>query len=344
MKIMFLDKKSGQAKLSPETLEDLWHLENIFSIGDRIGSRTLRTVKIGTKEDKAPVFIAVDIEDIEFSKDVNRLRLRGKIVETNNEELIQLGRYHSLDVVPGTILKVLNKNWKPFQIKRLKEAEKESKKPKIRIVVLDEEKALTAIVRGYGVDMGPEFYNRASKKEGDYQSSVGKYFSEIMDYIKKSEEKTVVAGPGFTKDNFKEYVKRKEPELLKRLVFENCSYAEINGINELLKKGVIEKISGEERLEKEAKLLDELIMHIHKDDGLATYGLEHVKKAAEYSAIKSLLIMDELVRTSDDADYILDLADKSKADVIIFSKESDTGLTLKGLGKIAAILRFQIEI
>ena len=66
MKITHFSRKTGEAKITAETLEDLWHLENILSIGDKVGSRTLRTVKVGTKEEKKPVFIAIYIEEIKF--------------------------------------------------------------------------------------------------------------------------------------------------------------------------------------------------------------------------------------------------------------------------------------
>ena len=43
------------------------------------------------------------------------------------------------------------------------------------------------------------------------------------------------------------------------------------------------------------------------------------------------------------AEDIVELADKNKAEIVIFSSEGDAGLKLKGFGKIAALLKFKIR-
>ena len=164
MKILKFDKKLGELKLIVENLEDIWHVERILSEGDEVESDTIRTVKVGTKEEKKPMHIAIKVEQIEFSKSLNRLRLLGKIVRGSPEEFIQMGKYHTLDVEIGTKLMII-KEWKNYQIKRIEQAEKETKKPRLRIIVLDEEHALTAVVRGFGIEYGFEMENEARKRD-----------------------------------------------------------------------------------------------------------------------------------------------------------------------------------
>ena len=153
----------------------------------------------------------------------------------------------------------------------------------------------------------------------------------------------MIAGPGFTKENLKKFISQKYPDLLKRIVWESCSYAERSGVNELLKRGAIEAIAGEERIEREMKLVEELITQIHKDSGLAAYGFAEVKKAVDAFAVKQLLILDEYLRTDKDAEAVVENADQTKADIIIISSEEDPGMKLKGLGKIAALLKFRLR-
>ncbi len=340
MKILFFDKKQGITKVLVETLEDLWHLENILEKGDNISSDTMRTVKFGDKEEKKPVFITISLEEIEFSKSVNRLRLRGKIISGKPEDFIQLGRYHTLDVQKKDKIKI-QKQWKSFQIKRLKEAEKEGKKPLIKIIAMDEEKAVTATLRGYGVEYGPEIRNIGSKKSKDYEKQTQDYYSNLLKYLEKTKEKIVLAGPGFTKENFRDFVEKKDPELKKRLILENCSYAERSGINELFKKGSIERIIGEQRVEKEQQLIEKFIQELNKE-GLVVYGLKEVSPAVNTGAIKTLLVLDELLRTNKEIQDIVENAEKLKSELVIFSKEGDPGFKLNGFGGIAAFLRFKI--
>ena len=342
MRITHFDQKLGEMKVQVDTLDDLWHLEKVLREGDRVEAHTFRTYKVGTKEEKKPVTIRVRAERIEFSKTVNRLRVLCPIEWGTPEEYVQLGKHHTIEVAAGDKIKII-KEWKGHEVKRLREAEKESKRPKLRIIVMDDEKALTAMLRAFGVEYGPEFYSSGSKRGEDYEKKQLEYFGNIMTEVERHPEKFVIAGPGFTKDNLKAFITKRKPELLKRIVFESVSYAERSGVNELFNKGIIEKTMGEERFEKEMKLMEELIIEIHKDSGRAAYGINEVRKAAEASAIGKLLVLDEYLRTDKAAEDVVELADRNKADVVIFSSEGDAGMKLKGLGKIAALLRFRMR-
>ena len=52
MKLIRLDNKTGEAKIAIDTVDDLWHLEKILSTGDRVTAHSMRSVRIGTKEEK----------------------------------------------------------------------------------------------------------------------------------------------------------------------------------------------------------------------------------------------------------------------------------------------------
>ncbi len=342
MKIAHFDRQTGEMKIKVDTLDDLWHLEKVLVSGNEVEAHSLRTYKLGGKEEKKHVKIKIKAERIEFAKTANRLRILGPIIGGSPEEFIQLGRYHTIEVAEGDQIKV-TKQWKAHEINRLKDAEKESKKPKVRMIVLDDEKALTAMLRTYGVEYGSEFRSGGSKKDEQHEKKKLEYFGNIMAEIERYPEKFIIAGPGFTKDNLKSFIANRKPELLSRIIFESVSYAERNGIDELFKRGIIERIMGEERFEKEMKLAEELVTEIYKDKGNAVYGIVEVRKAADAFAIDKLLVLDEYLRNDKDAEAVVELADKNKAEVVIFSSEGDAGAKLKGFGKIAALLRFKIR-
>lgn len=343
MRITHFDRKLGEMKLHLETLEDLWHLERVLRTGDRVESRTLRSVRFGDgKEEKKPVRILLEVETIEFTEFANRLRVNGKIVSGSPEEFVQMGRYHTFDLEPGSKLKVV-KNWKNYEVLRIEKAVEQSKRPLVRIVVMDENDATTAILRGYGVSYGPTVSCSGSKREGNYEEKVRQYYGEIASYISKYPEKFIVAGPGFAKDGLKDFIKEKYPDLMERVAFESCSTSERSGVNELLKRGVVAKIAGEAQLEHEEKLIEEFIMHLHKEDGLAAYGLEEVKTAIDAKAVERLLVLDESLRKDPRVEEIAEKAEKMNAELIFFSAKSDAGHKLKGFGGTAALLRFRIK-
>lgn len=342
MRILRIDKKTGEITVIPETLDDLWHFERIAEIGDSAQGKTFRSIKLGEKEERKPVFIRIVIEKIEFAKYANQLRLTGKIVAGNPEEFVQHGKYHSLDVKKNENITLIKKNWKTYHIKRLKDAEREAKRPKIRIIAMDDEKAITALVMGYGLEFGPEIYSQARKKDEKFEEKKLGYYAEIMKELEQHEEKYIIAGPGFEKDNFKEYLEKKNPKILDRIVFENVSYAERNGVNELLKKGIISRIIGEARVEKEAKLMEKIKYHLNKEDALAIYGFQEAEKALCLNAVETLLVLDEILRTNKKIEELAEKAEKTSL-LVIFSSETDAGKELKGLGGIAALLRFRIN-
>lgn len=342
MKIAHIDRKTGEIKLHTDTLDDLWHLEKVVNPGDEAEAKTWRTYKVGTKEEKKPVTIRVKVERVEFAKSANRLRLLGTIVSGHPEEYVQLGKHHTIEVEPGSRVKIIKK-WKKYEIDRLRQAEKDTKKPSVNIIVLDEEKALLASVKPYGIDYGAEIDNTARKKSEDFEQREREFFGKVMKEIERKPEKFIVAGPGFTKDNLKKFIQQRKPELLKKIVFENCSYAERSGVNELLKKGVIEKVAGEARYEKEEKFIEKLVEEIHKDSGRAVYGIKEVDKAIELGAVEKLFVLDEFLRTGKNVEKTIDAAEKAGAEIVIFSSEGDAGIKLKGFGKIAGLLRWRIE-
>lgn len=342
MRIVHFDRKTGEMKVQPDTLDDLWHLEKVIAPGDAVEAHSLRTYRVGAKEEKKSVTIRVKAERVEFAKNANRLRILGPIVWGDPEEYVQLGKYHSIEIEPGERLKI-TKAWKNHEIKRLQDAEKESKRPRIRIIVLDEEKALTGFLRASGVEYGPEFYSSGSKRDENYEKTKLDYFGKLTAEVERHPEKYVIAGPGFSKDNLKDFIAKRKPELLKRIVFESVSYAERSGVNELFANGIIERIMGEERSANEMKLVEELLTHVYKDTGRAAYGLAEVKKAVDAFAVDRLLVLDEYLRSDKDAEAVVDAADRNKAEIVVVSSEGDAGAKLKGFGKIAAFLKFKLR-
>jgi len=342
MKIIHFERKTGELKIQPDTLDDLWHLEKVIAPGDEVEAHTLRTYKVGTKEEKKSVTIRVKAERVEFAKNANRLRILGPIVWGEPEDYVQLGKYHTIDIGTGERLKI-TKEWKNHEVKRLQDAEKESRRPRIRIIVLDEEKALTGILRAAGVEYGPEFYSSGSKRDENYEKTKSEYFGTVMAEVERHPEKYIIAGPGFAKDNLKAFIAKRKPELLKRIVFESVSYAERSGVNELFTNGVIERIMGEERSAKEMKLMDELLTQVYRDTGKAVYGIGEVKKAADAFAIERLLVLDEFLRKDKEAEAVVDAADRNRAEIVVVTSEGDAGAKLKGFGKIAAFLKFKLR-
>ncbi|OIO20774.1 mRNA surveillance protein pelota [Candidatus Micrarchaeota archaeon CG1_02_47_40] len=345
MKILKTNLREGILKLIPENTEDLYHIERVLVSPDHILSKTWRRWKPSENDagQKVMVDIELEAEKIEFSQELNRLRITGKIISGTPEEYVQRGQYHTIDVETGFPFSI-KKEWKNYQIERLKKAVRESKKPKVEMLVLDDEKALFATLTGIGISWGVEIESRASKRDEKFSQKQSEYYGNIMALLEKAKaEKIIIAGPGFTKDNIKKFISMKAPQLLKRITFDSVSYAERSGISELLARGTVAKIAQENEIELQSQLIEKFTEYVAREKGLAAWGVEDVKKAIEYSAISDLLVLDSVLRKRKDVEKIVEGAEKAGAKLHIFSEETPPGEKLAGFSGLAAILRFKIR-
>ncbi|MEM4195041.1 MAG: mRNA surveillance protein pelota [Candidatus Anstonellales archaeon] len=334
MKIVFKSLKEGKIKLVPDSVEDLWHLEHIIKEGDFAEGSTFRSVKFGEKEERKPVFIRVQVERVEFAKHANRLRIGGKIVEGKPEEFVQLGRHHTLDVSPKDAITIIKERWGRAELERIEDAVRESGRALVRAILMDNEKALVYEIKPYGFEEIAEVRSESSKRGGVDKTQ--EFYKKLLPFV---DGLCIVAGPGFEKNNFQKFLEKEK----KKVFVEDVSYAEESGLRELVEKGSIERIIGETRLEKEAKVMEELLKHLGREDGLLAYGKKEVGNALSMGGIKTLAVLDELLRTDEEIENIVDESYKQRAEVVVFSKESEWGKRLKGLAGIAAVLRFPIS-
>jgi protein pelota len=346
MRIEKQDVSQGMIVIVPENSEDLWHIERLLCQGDYVYATTFRRFK--TSEDdsgeKKKVKIKLLVEKIEFSKYSNKLRITGKIIEGTPEEFVQQGAYHTIDVEEGYPIAIFKDKWMQNHLLRIKEAINESKRPRIGILAIEQDKAIYATIRGYGIEYELELENNASKRDEKYEEKMKKFFEEIAKKLESSPvSKIIIAGPGFTKENFAKFLANKSPQTYKKIVLEECFSAERAGINELIKKGVISKITKDERIDKEQKLIDRFILELAKNTGLAAYGKEEVKKALENFAAEIILVEDELLKKDKEVEKIIIQAEEKKVPVMIFSFESDPGKQLAGYGGLAAILKYKMD-
>src|SRR5439155_275123 len=94
----------------------------------------------------------------------DRLRITGVIVEGPQD----LGRHHKLNVAVDDVLSVI-KTWQPHELRRIDEAVAAAQKPLVAFLSLDDEEALMAQLRQYGVrelaTNGPRAYGPAEVAE-----------------------------------------------------------------------------------------------------------------------------------------------------------------------------------
>lgn len=328
---MLYNARENTVRLKIESPEELVFLKSFISPGSLVKAQTMRSKEIirdgkKVKVGKEKIIVTISVEKVELKQDT--LKLLGKIVESSSEA----SGYHSLSVTVGSDITV-KKEWQKWEIEKLRKLAKPAER--ILACVLDEREAYVYII-GESVEEKARIFSQYSKFS-DF-SIKAKYFSEIFSKLNEWKGKIIIAGPGFVKDELKEFLKEKGFEM-NRVFIDSVSHTGLAGVNELLKRKILEKIAKESRISKETKIVEKFFEELAKN-GLVVYGEEEVRKALDLGALEKILVSIKLLEKYTD---ILEKAEKLKTEVILISSSHPAGEKFYHFCGIAGFLRYKIE-
>jgi len=356
MRIIELDQKKEFFNVVVENLDDLWHIYNLISKDDIVYAKTTREIKVRSeagrpvKGRRVLLTLGLKVVELFFDKNLNRVRIRGVIVDAPEKYEELLGSYHTISIQPNSTLKVFKQKLTNSDIKRIREACEVKTKP-IVVVSLDDEEACIAVVRRFKVDV--KFEQRIklpgkleAEKRGE---SLKAYFAELsknlVEIFKVEDGFIVVVGPGFLKDDFSKYLKEK---FGLKVYVGFASSGGLSGVNEAIRSGILLNIVRESRLLEEAQLVEKFLTKLARNEGKAIYGIDEVEAAADAGAVEELLIVDEWLRKALDEERlriekIIHTVENRRGKVHILSGTSEAGEKVLSLGGIIAMLRFPFK-
>lgn len=355
MRIQGRDAVEGggeRVTLVPETLDDLWHLQNIIEPGDLVAGDTTRRIQRAddqlrdTGGQREAMHVTLETESVEFHEFANRLRVGGTIVACSRED--QLDAHHTINIEAYDELSI-EKDWKPDQYDRLAEAESAGETPEVAVVTVEEGQAWIHTISEYTTSEYATLSGSTGK--GEYARDRTELFADLAETLAHLEvDAIILAGPGFTKQDAYKHLEREAPDLVEKITMVDTSAAGDRGVHEVLSRGVLDEVQAETRISHEAAVIDEVTRRI-KEEGAVTYGPESVQEAVDYGAVEELLILDERLREergnrgewSIDVDDLITSVEQQGGDVTVLSGEYDPGRQLDGLGGIAALLRYRIN-
>jgi protein pelota len=346
--------EEGRERLTlvPETVDDLWHLSHVLEPGDLVSGDTTRRIQRDdenlrdTGGQREHMYVTIRVEDVEFARFANRLRVGGEIVSASRED--QLGHHHTLNVEERSEIEI-EKEFKPDQLDRIEEAEETAENPEVAIATVEEGEAYVHLVKQYGTDEYGRFTRPTGK--GEYAQPRTQLFADLAEALARLDvEAIILAGPGFTKRDALDYIEEEYPDVAELVTVVDTSSAGDRGVHEVLKRGAVDEVQAETRIAREAELIDELTSRIAKG-AKAAYGIEQVAEAADFGAVERLLVLDERLRLERqgqgdwdvDVDEVIRTVERQGGEVTVFSAEFAPGEQLKNLGGIAALLRYRLE-
>jgi protein pelota len=346
--------EEGRTRLTvvPENVDDLWHLSHVLEPGDAVEGDTSRRIQRDddmtrdTGGEREHLHVTLEVEEVEFARFANRLRVSGVIVGCSRED--QLGHHHTLNVEEHDEL-TIEKRFKPDQLDRIEEAEAAAENPEVAVATVEEGAAHVHTVAQYGTEEYASFTRPTGK--GEYARPRTELFDELGDALRHLDPDAVVlAGPGFTKNDALDRLEAEFPDVAEKTTTVDTSGVGDRGVHEVLKRGALEEVQTETRIAREADLIDRLTEEI-ATGAKATYGADAVAEAADYGAVETLLVLDDRLRVERrgegdwdvDVDEVVTSVERQGGDVVVFSGEFEPGQRLKNLGGIAALLRYRLE-
>jgi protein pelota len=359
LRILAVDRKKEFVKVVPETQDDFWHLYNVVRKKDLVYARTTREMKSDEKYgrpkrgERVPVFLGVEVEDIDWDKFLGRLRVHGVIRDSPDD--VPGGAHHTLSITLNTPITIVKKKWADHDIERLRRAGRTSEKPVI-IISIDDEGYAVATTAQYGIDKKvEERVKLPGKLETDKRdAATGVYFRGALSALRQvwtqARSPIAIIGVGFIKNDFVSYLENEDPELAKAVVdVKSVNNGGVAGINEALRSGILLKTVNQLRISEEAAAIEEVLKRLGKGETNVAYGLDEVEAAAKLGAVEKLLIADTSLRNSDDEtrvrieDLMGIVEQKGRGATLIVSTEHEAGSKLVSLSGIAALLRFSVS-
>jgi len=171
------------------------------------------------------------------------------------------------------------------------------------------------------------------------------HFKKVAEYVKeqflglKNLKGIIVGGPGPTKYDFIEggFV---TTELKNKIIaIKDLSYTGDFGLQELVDKS--QDVLSEEEIADEKKVMNQFFSLLSTKPGKVSYGEKEVMAKLQMGVAETILLSEAL--SDEEIDKFEEEAKKVSTDVKIISTETREGAQLKDMGRVAAILRYEVS-
>ncbi|WVQ82415.1 mRNA surveillance protein pelota [Cryptococcus sp. DSM 104549] len=376
---------SGYVTLSPEDDEDMWHVYNLISEGDHVRALAVRRVQTvsstGSSDSyRVRVNLTLEVTKTTFSPAASSsqangqgekkeptasLQISGQVVEEN--DYVKMGAYHTLDLEANRDFRLTKATgWDSVALERITESTQEGRGAEVGAIVCGEGTAAICLLSEHmttvrqRIDM-PVPRKRKGGTSG-HDKAMENYFAAVYSAVLRlipfqTLKAIVIASPGFTKDAVYEYIFQQATLTSNKALLASRSKwlkvhsntSHVHGLVEALKAPEVAKMLAGAKFAREGLGLDKFHKMLATDELRAWYGPEHVALAVDRGAVGTLLISDDLFRSSDPATrtHYVQMVEAVRArggEALIFSSMHESGQQLNLLTGIAAILTYPLDV
>lgn len=315
-----------------------------------------------TVSQKRRLSLTIEVTKVEFDTDSLEVRISGPNREES--EHVRMGAHHTITLEVGRQFRLEKNCWDQIFLDRLEVATHPEREAEVMAVVMASTGiAHICLVTEYLTLTRAKIDVNIPKKRGGgsshhHSKAVTKFYEAIYQALLRHADFTTIkcvllASPGFVKDDFYQYllaesIRREDRPFIEnkhKFILCRASSGHRHALEEVFQDPTVMAQLADTKMAKEVDILSKFMRMMDTNPDQAQYGYLHVFMANEQGAVDSLLVTDELFRSSDIAtrkQYVnlVEQVRENGGKVYIFSSLHVSGTQLQKVSGVAAILRF----
>lgn len=350
MLVTDFDPKHGHCTFTIESAEDLWTLRRLIAKGDVVVTRSSRVVKREDefsrpdKGERVKVTVALSAEEVHLDSSIERLRVRGTIVEASDDSVTKVGS-HSVTLSPGHSLTLKKKVWSSVDVGLVKPPKGST--ARFVLVAADRREAGVGTLSGSHLAVATTVDSGLGGKMGEEQSSLP-YINKVVGVVGQTYHEgdlIVVAGPGNFKNSIANQVKGKLKASQVRLI-EGFELTGADGVRALIKAPAFQELAKDSAAVEIQRLVGEAVRRVSTGDGKVAYAITRVSAAAAAGAVEACAVSDDVFSSGVDEAQLVDVLNTvaEKGGLVYLADSSmEYGKQVSSFGGIVALLRYPFK-
>lgn len=345
-----LDPKHNRCSVTVESAEDLWTLRRLIARGDVIVTRSSRVVKREDeysrpdKGERVKVTVALSVEEVHLDSSIERIRVKGTIVEASDESVTKVGS-HSLTISPGHALTLRKERWTPLDTGLLRP--RKGLTTRFVLVAADRREAGVGTLGGSHLSVATTIESGLGGKMGEEPNSQP-YISKVAGVVAQifqEGDRVVVAGPG----NFKNAIANQAREKLKGSqvsLLEGLDLTGSDGIRALIKTPAFQEVAKDSLAVEMQRLVAEVVRLISTSDPRVAYSFPRVAAAAAAGAVEAAAVSDDVFSSGVDEGRLVEVLNEIEGRggrVYLADSSMEYGKQVSSFGGIVALLRYALR-
>lgn len=299
------------------------------------------------------------------------LHLAGRVAVENAH--VRTGSFHTLDIEVHRKLSITKESWDAQHLETLEESGEAGNTAEVGAVILGDGRAtvclltnnMTIVRQRIHVPMPRKRQGAAAAGASSGTAKLAERFNTqvyaaVIKLLSLPAMRTVIlASPAFWKDNMYNYLlseaqRRGDKVLLgnegrRKLLKVHAASTHVHALMDVLRSPEVAAQLQDTKFARETQLMDKFLRTLASDEMRAWYGEREIVLAAARGAIGSLLLSDAVLRTAHPQrrKQWVELGEQIRSfggSVAIFSSLHESGRQLNGLGGVAALLTYPLDL